>query len=116
VDSLADCRAVLGDRRVFLGRELTKLHEETLVGELAAVAAEFAARPAVKGEFVVLVEGGGEPPPPSEEAVVGRLQWHREQGVSLKSAVQSVMTELGLPRSAVYKQALALWHDEGPAA
>ncbi|MEW6500555.1 MAG: 16S rRNA (cytidine(1402)-2'-O)-methyltransferase [Thermodesulfobacteriota bacterium] len=116
VQSLADCLAVLGDRRLFLGRELTKLHEESLVGQLAEVLADLASRPAVKGEFVVLVEGGGESPLPGEEAVGERLRWHRAQGASLKSAVQAVMAELGLPRSAVYKQALALWHGDGPAA
>lgn len=115
LQSLEDCRAVLGERRVFLGRELTKLHEESLVGSLGGVAADLAARPAIKGEFVVLIEGGEAPAAPSADSVVEKLCWHREQGDSLKSAVQAVMAELGLPRSAVYSQALALWGKGKPA-
>ncbi len=107
--SLEDCRAVLGERRVFLGRELTKLHEESLVGGLSEMLALLSGRPAVKGEFVVLIEGGGAPPALPADSVVEKLRWHREQGDSLKSAVQAVKDELGLPRSAVYSQALALW-------
>lgn len=111
--SLQDCLAVMGDRRVFLGRELTKLHEESLVGGLGEVLALLAGRPAVKGEFVVLIEGGRQPAAPSEARVVERLRWHQQQGDSLKSAVTAVMAELALPRSAVYKQALALWGNGG---
>lgn len=116
IDSLADCLAVLGERRVFLGRELTKLHEESLVGGLRETLALLSGRPAMKGEFVVLIEGVGEPSAPAEETVETRLRWHHAQGSSLKSAVQAVMAELGLPRSAVYKQALALWGSGTPAS
>lgn len=116
LQSLTDCRAVLGERRVFLGRELTKLHEESLIGSLSAVLALLAARPSIKGEFVVLVEGGDVSPPPTEEAVVERLRRHRQEGDSLKSAVASVMAELKLPRSAVYHQALRIWDKAGPPA
>jgi 16S rRNA (cytidine1402-2'-O)-methyltransferase len=43
-------------RRVSIGRELTKLHEEMLVGEPAALAADLEKRGAARGEFVVIVE------------------------------------------------------------
>jgi len=59
--SLADALAVLGDRPAAVARELTKLHEEVRRGPLTALAAELAARPALKGEFVVVVGGRSEP-------------------------------------------------------
>ena len=52
---LDDLLAELGDRPVAVARELTKLYEEVLRGPLSAVHAELAARPALKGEFVVVV-------------------------------------------------------------
>ncbi len=58
--SLDDALAVLGDRPAAIGRELTKLHEEVLRGTLSELAAELGARPALKGEFVIVV--GSEKP------------------------------------------------------
>lgn len=53
--SLEDALAVLGDRPVAVARELTKLHEEILRGPLSEVLEELRGRPALKGEFVVVV-------------------------------------------------------------
>ncbi len=55
VASLADALAAFGDRPAALGRELTKLHEETLRGPLSELAAALAERPAVKGEITLVV-------------------------------------------------------------
>lgn len=54
--SLADLAAVASDRRVFLVRELTKLHEQQLLGTPAEVAA--ALEEPVRGEIAFVVEGG----------------------------------------------------------
>lgn len=56
--SLADAVAELGDRPAAIGRELTKLHEEVRRGPLAALREELAARPALKGELVIVIGGG----------------------------------------------------------
>lgn len=54
---LGDLQAVFGDRPVAIGRELTKLHEEVVRGQLAQVQQRFAERPTLKGEFTVVVGG-----------------------------------------------------------
>ena len=53
--SLADALAEFGDRPAVVGRELTKMHEEVLRGTLSELLAELEKRPALKGEFVVVV-------------------------------------------------------------
>ena len=54
-ETLADLEAVFGpSQHVVLARELTKLHEEFLRGPVAEVRAELAARPAIRGEMVLL--------------------------------------------------------------
>ncbi|MDI9632194.1 MAG: hypothetical protein QM311_12125, partial [Acidobacteriota bacterium] len=55
---LAAAVAALGHRPAAIGRELTKLHEEVRRGPLAALREELAARPALKGEFVIVIGGG----------------------------------------------------------
>ena len=60
--SLTDAIAALGDRPAAICRELTKLHEETLRGKLSELERILAARPTVKGEFVVVLGGGDAEP------------------------------------------------------
>ena len=46
-----------GERKACVCRELTKLHEEVNTNSIDALIEDFKARPAVKGEIVVVVEG-----------------------------------------------------------
>ncbi|MEO8503781.1 MAG: 16S rRNA (cytidine(1402)-2'-O)-methyltransferase [Acidobacteriota bacterium] len=57
IGSLADALAELGNRPAAVCRELTKMHEETLRGTLAALHQELGARSALKGEFVLVLGG-----------------------------------------------------------
>lgn len=58
VKTLEQLAETLGpDRPASVSRELTKLFEETVNGTLGELAANFAARPAVKGEIVLVVQG-----------------------------------------------------------
>jgi len=60
--SLADAIAAYGeDHAASLGRELTKLHEETLRGTLGAIRDQLAGRPAIKGELVLVLAAGEGP-------------------------------------------------------
>ena len=44
-------------RRIVVGRELTKLHEEILSGSAGTLRDDFANRPSIKGEFAVFISG-----------------------------------------------------------
>ncbi|HBA82631.1 MAG TPA: 16S rRNA (cytidine(1402)-2'-O)-methyltransferase [Verrucomicrobia bacterium] len=52
---MGEIKDTLGDRKVFVGRELTKYYEECLAGTPDEIMAVFAQR-TVKGELVVIVE------------------------------------------------------------
>jgi 16S rRNA (cytidine1402-2'-O)-methyltransferase len=57
VESLEEAARRLGPRRACVARELTKLHEESVRGELTDLARAFRERGAVRGEITVVVEG-----------------------------------------------------------
>ena len=58
VKTLEQLAEVLGpERPASVSRELTKLFEETVTAPLAELARNFAARPAIKGEIVLVVQG-----------------------------------------------------------
>jgi 16S rRNA (cytidine1402-2'-O)-methyltransferase len=56
--SMDDAAAELGNRPAAVARELTKLHEEMLHGRLAELRETLAGRPALKGEFTLVIGAG----------------------------------------------------------
>jgi 16S rRNA (cytidine1402-2'-O)-methyltransferase len=57
VKLLTDLADIAGDRRVVVGRELTKIHEEILDAPAAELRDIFSARSSIKGEFAVFISG-----------------------------------------------------------
>ena len=58
VDALSDIVDLFGpNQRLVLARELTKLHEEFLRGTAAELLAILRARPSIRGEMVLLIDG-----------------------------------------------------------
>ena len=56
--TLRDLEATVGDRRVVVARELTKVHEEYVRGRLPESIDAFTRRPP-RGECVIVLEGAG---------------------------------------------------------
>ena len=53
--SLDDAEVMMGNRPAAIARELTKMHEEVLHGRLSELREELAGRPALKGEFTLVI-------------------------------------------------------------
>lgn len=112
ISSLKECREQLGDRRIFLGRELTKVHEELFHSTIDSVIDELGSRPGIKGEFVVIIDGF---PKGEEDKPTGELEdiliWYRDHSdLSMSDVCRKVASELGLSRSDIYGQALKIWN------
>ncbi|MEJ0011370.1 MAG: 16S rRNA (cytidine(1402)-2'-O)-methyltransferase [Bauldia sp.] len=109
--SLTDMNAELGSRQAVVARELTKTFETIRRGQLADLAAIYAAEPTPKGEIVVVVA------PPAEEATSAieadriLLSLLEEKSVSVAAAEAAEIT--GLPRRDLYQRALALKDGRG---
>jgi 16S rRNA (cytidine1402-2'-O)-methyltransferase len=107
--TLRELSAAAPDRRAFVGRELTKLHEEGLRGSLSELAAR--AEP-WRGELVLVLS----PLEPAEvetdrrlEAVVeASLQAAVECGASPSRIARRLAEASGLPRTRLYARALEL--------
>lgn len=108
---LADTTAALaeqmGERQAMVGRELTKLFEETRRGTLMELAAHYAGAPAPKGEAVIVVAPPGEAAAPEaqtiDELLEAALATH-----SVKDAAAQVAALTGQPRQSLYARALEL--------
>lgn len=104
--SLADLKDMLGDRRIALARELTKLHEEVWRGSISQAMAHFEENPP-RGEFTLVIEGAKEEQVRwDEEQVREALAEMLAEGVERKEAVKIVAELAGWPKREVYKVAL----------
>jgi 16S rRNA (cytidine1402-2'-O)-methyltransferase len=102
--SLADLEAALGDRRVAVCRELTKMYEEVFRGTVAEALSHFTEP---RGEFTVVVEGASdEPVEVTDDDLRDALREQRDAGASNRDAVSQVARDLGVPRRRVYALSL----------
>lgn len=92
--------SILGDRKVALVREISKVHEEVVRGRLGSEL-EFTER----GEFVICVEGATER---TSEFSALPLHEHVEkliaEGLSKKEAIKRAAEERKMPKSACYNE------------
>jgi len=104
--SLADMTRVLGPRDAMIGREMTKLFEETRRGTLDDLAAHYRESGPPKGEVTIVVA------PFQEQAVDGagldRLLVAALENATVRDAATEVAAATGLARRTVYARALAL--------
>ncbi len=112
IDSLlGDALEVLGERRCFWARELTKNFEDLQHGTLSSLLA-ISRDGRNRGEFVVIIWPG------VKEEVQGQtveelLVWYRDNSeLSLKDVSKRLASDLGISRSQIYQQALSLWQEK----
>jgi len=104
--ALDDILQVLGDRRIAVCRELTKVHEEVFRGRISQAIDHFAEP---RGEFTLVIEGKKEPEKPQlTEEIEKQLQQMRRSGMGAKQAVARVAEETGLSRKELYQAWLRL--------
>jgi 16S rRNA (cytidine1402-2'-O)-methyltransferase len=101
--TLDDLLRAVGDRRVAVARELTKLHQEVLRGSLTEVAAKLAARE-VKGEVVVVLEGAPERAGGDLEEATRVAHGLAEEGVRKRDAARQASQQTGVPSGRIYDE------------
>ena len=107
-DTLADmCRAFGEDRLAFVGRELTKMHEQCAQGSLAALSRRVDDGSIVgKGEFVIVVAGAEASADTSLD--IDRLLRLLHEKLSARDAARIAAAVTGQKKNALYQRILEL--------
>lgn len=99
-----DMYDVLGDRKACIARELTKIHEEFIRGNLKELS-ELTAKEQLKGEFVIVIEGADNEQSAfrSDEEIVGFVNSLIDVGLSTKDAIERASEQLKIKKNYIYK-------------
>ena len=104
--TLSDLFKTLGERRVAVVRELTKIHEEVWRTTLSKAAAHYREREP-KGEYVLVIEGAQAPEPAEAYTLEDAAELARElvgKGSSSSEAAKEAARVTGLKKGDVYRE------------
>ena len=102
--TLRDMAETLGDRRVALVREITKIHEEVIRTTLKKAAERFASE-APRGEFVLVIEGAApaEAPAVTLEEAAALAADYAAEGLPASEAARRAAAETGCKKGEIYR-------------
>lgn len=105
--TLPALREAMGDRRIVVARELTKLHEDLWRGRISEVEAhvcEAYVGREIPGEITLVVSGADDTVPErTPEEVAAEMRRLRASGMSLKEASRQVARTCGIPAKEAYR-------------
>jgi len=99
--TLKDMLLILGDRKVAVCRELTKVHEEIFRGTISQAIEHFTE---ARGEFTLVIEGKREEGKSQlTKDIESQLHNMRQSGITAKEAISKVAGETGLSKKDLYR-------------
>ncbi|MGI6197634.1 MAG: 16S rRNA (cytidine(1402)-2'-O)-methyltransferase [Candidatus Cloacimonadaceae bacterium] len=106
---MAELEQALGDRRVCLAREITKLHEEYIRGTLKEL--KEPGKIKAKGEFVVVIDKAPEADEPNTAQVEQLVALLKKEQISISAATKILMQVTGIKRNQAYQLLLDNEHE-----
>ena len=102
-DSLNDLKEVIGERKVVLARELTKINEEFIRGNITEIIEK---SENLKGEMILLIEGSNEI---NCENILNNLSLeehynvYEKQGLDKKEIIKKIAKDRGVNKNEIYQ-------------
>ena len=108
--TLKDLKNIIGERRIVLAKELTKIHEEFIrnnIDELIENSEN------IKGEFVIIIEGNKT----NQEKDLNFLtlqehyNYYEKEGLSKKEIIKKIAKDRNVSKNDIYKNFLWVWNE-----
>lgn len=103
--TLKDLKEIIGDRKIVLAREITKIHEEYLrenIDELIEKAKD------IKGEIVLILEGAkkNEEEPWTKVSIEEHYKYYEEKGLNKKEIIKQIAKDRNVNKNEIYQKFL----------
>ena len=115
ISTLSELRSEIGERKISLCRELTKIHEEVIRGNIDDVIKKLEERGKIKGEIVIVVSGKQHIKRNyDDDEVEGEINriMKRYRDKSTKEIATIVSEKLKLPGSRVYRKIIQMKNNQ----
>ena len=106
INTLENIKEILGDREIVLAREITKIHEEFIRGNVSEIL-EKIKNP--KGEFVILVEGSKKSEEDEQKENLNNLsleehfEYYKNQNYDKKEIIKKIAKDRNTNKNEIYK-------------
>lgn len=97
---------ILGDRNIVLARELTKIHEEFIRGNISTILEQIVD---IKGEFVIIVEGSSISKEDmkldnlNEKTLEEHYKFYKKQGLDKKEIIKKIAKDRNTNKNEIYQ-------------
>lgn len=99
--TLNNIKAIFGNRRGVIAREISKKYEEIIRGDINYLIEE---SKEIKGEIVLIIEGNKEEKDFSDLTILDHVNIYLKEGKNSKEAIKQVALDRNLPKSEIYKE------------
>lgn len=105
-NTLKIMQEILGNRKIVLARELTKIHEEFIRGTLSTVIEQIVD---IKGEFVILLEGNSTSKQQKQILDLNKLsleehyKYYEKKGMDKKNIVKQIAKDRNVSKNEIYQ-------------
>ena len=102
-DTLKDLKEIVDERKIVLARELTKIHEEFIRGNIEQIIEK---SENLKGEMILLIEGTEKK---EKENVLNNLSleehynFYEKQGIDKKEIIKKIAKDRGVSKNEIYQ-------------
>ena len=106
INTLENIKEILGDREIVLAREITKIHEEFIRGNISDVL-EKIENP--KGEFVILVEGSQKSEEDEKKEILNNLslkehfEYYKNKNYDKKEIIKKIAKDRNTNKNEIYQ-------------
>ena len=103
--TLKDLQEIVGERKVVIARELTKIHEEFIRGNIEEIIEK---TKEAKGEMIILIEGAEETKLDESQEAFQNLSleehysYYEKQGLDKKEIIKKIAKDRGVPKNEIY--------------
>ena len=103
-NTLEDLKEILQNRQVVLAREITKIHEEIIRGNIDEIISK---ADNLKGEIIILIEGAESKEEPillNELSLEEHFEFYKNQGIDKKEIIKKIAKDRGVSKNEIYME------------